>query len=392
MRRFAACCAAVLLTACASVEAAELAPVERVGARLDALVPGLLAEEKAAGVGVAVIRDGRTVWTGYYGEQGPGVPVSERTAFNTASIAKTITAETMIALADAGLVDLDEPIAPYVQHPDLSDDPRYATLTARLLMSHRAGLLNWASEYEDGRLAFDHDPDTRLSYSGAGVELAAQYAEAKTGRHLQALADAYVLQPLGIDEVSLGDVPDWSEGRLATPMDAAGEYRALADLNPVLANGDADNIGASDDLVVTVPAYARLIEALASGLGDEQARAQRETVLTTLAGDAVYDCPDLDWLRCPDAYGHSIGWHVFRYDDHRVIMHSGSDAGENAFVYFSPDASSGAVIFVNGANGWVVMTRIIEVIGDEPYLADYYRGLLETVMGRPMPALDPADK
>ena len=69
-----------------------------------------------------------------------------------------------------------------------------------------------------------------------------------------------------------------------------------------------------------------------------------------------------------------------------MVMHSGSDAGENAFAYFSPDREHGAAIFVNGANGWVIITRIIEAIGDEPLLADYYRGLLQTVMGRSMPA------
>ena len=53
-------------------------------AKLERLVPQLLADEKAAGVGVAVIRDGAVEWTGYYGEQSPGVPASQRTAFNTA--------------------------------------------------------------------------------------------------------------------------------------------------------------------------------------------------------------------------------------------------------------------------------------------------------------------
>ena len=92
-------------------------------------------------------------------------------------------------------------------------------------------------------------------------------------------------------------------------------------------------------------------------------------------------------LKCPDAYGHSIGWQVFQYGDHTIVTHSGSDAGENALVYYSPDKKHGAVVFVNGANGWFLMTRIIEIIGDEPLLADYYRGLITTVMGRDMPAL-----
>ena len=223
--------------------------------RINELLPPLLKEQKAAGVGVAVIRDGQVIWTGYYGEQAPGIPVSGKTVFNTASVAKTLTAETLLALSAKGKIDLDEPIARYVSSPDLQSDPRYGLLTPRLLMSHRAGLRNWGYEYANGRLAFDFDPGTRFSYSGAGVELAARYAKAKTGKDLQTLAFEYVLSPLGIQEVSMGHIPAWAKDRLAVPMDSAGVFRSVAELDASLANDHAN--GAADDLVVTVPRTRR---------------------------------------------------------------------------------------------------------------------------------------
>lgn len=360
------------------------------GARLDAYVPNLITEERIAGVGIAVIRNGKLAWSGYYGKQGPGVPVTDKTVFNTGSVAKSIAAETFIALAGKGLIDLDERIAEYVTHPDLATDPRFELLTPRMLVSHRAGLLNWAYAYPDGKLAFDHDPDIRFSYSGAGMELAARYAEAKTGKSLQELAFEHVLDPLGIKEMSLGSIADWTEGRLATPMNADGKYGTLPNLAPSLYYGSGNS--AADDLLVTVPAYAKLIEGmLAGGPGADFKAKARATVITSQAEDPVYRCADYEGLICPHSFGHSIGWQAYHYDDHLVIKHSGSDAGENAFVYFSPDTRSGAVIFVNGANGWVVMARIIELIGDEPQIATYYRGLIQSVMGRDMPPLELAD-
>ena len=376
--------AAVLLAACAQASGPD--PDAGMAARMDALVPSLIETDGVAGIGIAVIRDGAVTWEGYYGEQAPGVPATRKTAFNVASVAKTLTAETLLALDAAGEIDLDEPIAPYVRHEDLAGDPRYDRLTARLLLAHRGGLLNWPYSYEDDRLAFDHDPDARTSYSGAGVELAAAYAEAKTGTPFADLVRTTVLEPLGMDEASLGTVPAWAEGRMAVPMTATGEWTMIAEANAGLAAGDAN--AAADDLVVTVPAYAGLIAALAardgalSGAWDE-----RVTVRGSLADDPVYRCAEFSWLRCPDAYGHSVGWHSFAWDDHAVLSHSGSDAGETAFVYVSPDTCAGAVIFVNGANGWPAMTRIIEAIGDEPHLADYYRGLIEARLGIPMPPL-----
>lgn len=373
---------------CAITIAAAAEPFD--DSRLNALVPELIKQERIAGVGIAVIRDRKLAWTGYYGEQAPGVPVSEKTVFNTGSVAKTIAAETMIALAEKGLIDLDEPVARHVTHPDLAADPRFQLLTPRLLVSHRAGLLNWAYAYPDGRLAFDHDPDTKFSYSGAGMELAARYAEAKTGKSYEELVFEHVLNPLGIAEMSVGSLASWTEGRLATPMNADGEYGTLPDLAPSLYYGNGNS--AADDLLVTVPAYAKLLEALLAGgpQADFKAKA-RATVITSQDEDPIYRCPDYAGLVCPDPFGHSIGWQAYHYGDHLVQKHSGSDAGENAFVYFSPDAGHGAVIFVNGANGWVVMTRIIELIGDEPQIAAYYRGLLQSVMGREMPPLEFAD-
>ena len=354
--------------------------------RINELLPPLLKAQKAAGVGIAVIRDGQVIWTGYYGEQAPGIPVSERTVFNTASVAKTLTAETLLALSAKGQIDLDEPIAGYVSNPDLQPDPRYRLLTPRVLMSHRSGLRNWAYEYANGKLAFDFDPGTRFGYSGAGVEMAARYAEARTGKDLQTLAFQYVLSPLGIQEMSMGHIPAWARDRLAVPMDGAGVFRSVAELDASLANDRAD--GAADDLVVTVPAYATLLTALIShDWLPARERLARETILTPLDHDPIYACRPEIAIRCPSAFGHSIGWQVYRYDAHTVLIHSGSDAGENALVYYSPDRKDGAVIFVNGANGWVVMTRVVELVGDEPFIASYYRGLVEKVMHQAMPPL-----
>lgn len=382
-----------ILSACqADISEAEPVRVDTADAittaKFDNVVPGLLKEHKVAGVGIGIIRDGDLVWTGFYGEQGPGKAANPQTVFNTASVAKTITAETMIALAAKGLIDLDEPIVAYVKHPDLSADPRYDILTPRLLLSHRAGLLNWAYEYEDNRLAFDHDPDTKFSYSGAGIQLAAEYAAAKTGRDFEDLAFEYVLAPLGIEEMSMGRRKAWMRRRLAKPMDDSGRYRRITQLNPQLRR---NNWQASDDLLITIEAYAKLLEDLIEDERPDAAwAAERATLLTSFVGDPIWACEAEMNVTCPDSYGHGLGWQVYRYDGHTVLKHSGNDAGENALVYYSPDTRNGAVIAVNGANGWFVSTRILEMIGDEPDIAAYYRALIEKHYNVDFPPLEEA--
>lgn len=210
-------------------------------ARLDAAMarwmPEIVRAEKIGGIGIAVVRDGRLIWSGHYGEQAPGVPISADTVFNTASIAKTVTAETLLALAAARRIDLDEPIAAHVASPDLAGDPRYKLLTTRILLSHRSGLRNWTDDYPEGKLAFDWAPGTRYRYSGAGIELAARYAQAKTGMTLRALTAETLLRPWAITHMAVGELPVWTAGRLALPMGADGRFLDMASLYPGLRRG-----------------------------------------------------------------------------------------------------------------------------------------------------------
>ena len=261
----------------------------RIQAEMDRRMPTIVREEHIGGIGIAVIRNGRIVWTGHYGNQSPGVPITNSTAFNTASIAKTVTAETLLALAEARRIDLDESIATLVRSPGLDTDPRYRKLTTRILLSHRSGLRNWPDDYPDGKLAFESEPGKRYGYSGAGIELAARYAEAKTGKRQRQLAAETLLRPWRINQMAIGELPAWTTDRLALPVDAQGKYLDVATVYPGLRQGSG--IGAAYDLIATTSAYGAFLERLiAASRRPTPSRAARETILTPLAGDERYGC------------------------------------------------------------------------------------------------------
>jgi len=356
---------------------------------LDREIPSLLAEYDAAGAGVGIIKNGELTWTGYYGEQGPGILVTAQTVFNTASVAKTIAAETLLALSAKGLISLDDPIHAHVEHPDLSIDPRFRKLTPRLLLAHRGGLLNWPYSYEDGRAAFISEPGESFSYSGMGIELAAQYAENRLGKDFEDLAFEYLLDPIGVGEMSLGRPKPWMEDRRATPMGTDGAYFDTATGGGRLSEDNYDGSwSAADDLLTTVDAYARfMIAVMESDWLDVEARAVRTRILSPLEGDPVWNCTPEENVVCADRYGHGLGWMVYRFADHAVVKHGGNDSGENALVIYSPDTRNGAVILVNGGNGIFVSTQILGLIGDEPEIAAYYRQLVKKFYGVELPVL-----
>jgi CubicO group peptidase (beta-lactamase class C family) len=352
------------------------AGIDETAAALDAGVPRIIRLHHVAGAGVAIIRDGKVAWTGYYGEQGPGVPASRKTLFNTASLAKSITTETVLRLVAQGKVSLDEPIAAYYVHPDLAGDERYRRLTPRLILSHRSGLLNWEYQYKDKKLAFVAAPGTRFGYSGAAYDILARFLEKKLRTDFETLVQRTVFGPIGMHDISMRRRTS-IDARVTTPMNAAGVYEAAyTTTQPDWHHG---SWSAASDLFVTIDDYARFLISVMKHEGISPAlAAERLRVVTTFADAPDWRCMPSASLTCPDPYGFGLGWIAFDYGTRKVAWTGGNDSGENAMVYFSSDRPGDAVIvFVNGGNGVVATPDIMELIDAKQPLVPYIHQLIE---------------
>lgn len=100
---------------------------------------GLIERRGAAGAQYVVLRDGRLLLECCLGlaDVASGRPVTPETTFNAYSIAKVFTAATVMALAQAGRIDLDAPIGAAAGVDGLE---AYGTVRETLL--HRAGFRN----------------------------------------------------------------------------------------------------------------------------------------------------------------------------------------------------------------------------------------------------------
>jgi CubicO group peptidase (beta-lactamase class C family) len=342
----------------------------------DAGVPPLLAKWRVAGAGIAVIRGYRVIWTGYYGEQGPGVPASSNTMFNTASVAKSITAETVLRLVAQGRLSLDEPIAKFYSEPDLAGDARYAKLTPRLILIHESGLLNWSYNYEDKKLAFVADPGVRFGYSGAAFDILAKFLEKKLGVDFETLVKTTLFKPIGMQSISMSRRAS-IDSRVTTPMNADGVYEApYTTAQPDWHHG---SWSAASDLYVSIEDYAKFLISVMRQEGMTPAlTADRWRVQASFAGAKEWECFAAPFVTCPNAYGFGLGYLVFDYKDAKFIWAGGNDSGENALAYFSSNAPGDAVIvFVNGGNGIYATTDIIDLVDPTQKLAAYFRQLID---------------
>lgn len=172
-------------------------------AALAAATEKVAEQPNISGIAVGIIRNGKLVHTVYAGEAAPDVPVTAEHWFNTASVAKTLMAETVLPLATRGALKLDDPIGEHYRHPHLTHDPRYDMLTPRLIMSHQTSLKNWPDNYEDNRLAFLGQPgDGKISYSAAAIEILMRCLEARFDKTYPELVETELFQPLGITGIS----------------------------------------------------------------------------------------------------------------------------------------------------------------------------------------------
>lgn len=119
--------------------------------------------------------------------------------YRLASVTKLLTALTVLVAAEDGDVSLDSPIGP-------------PGSTLRHLLAHASGL----GFEEDGARAA---AGARRIYSNRGIDLAAAYLSAQTGRPFESEISERVLQPLGMHQTTLAGPP--SKGGLAPIGDLA---------------------------------------------------------------------------------------------------------------------------------------------------------------------------
>jgi CubicO group peptidase (beta-lactamase class C family) len=286
--------------------------------------------------------------------------VDDDTVFAAASLSKPVFASGVMALVEAGALELDRPLTDYVAESYLADDERAASITARMVLSHTTGFPNWR---EDGPLFLRWSPGTRWGYSGEGYAYLQQVVEQLAGARLDRyLADA-VLGPLAMDDSSFV-WRDEREARVAVGHDRDGR--------PQPRSGASEAKAAAGGMYTTAPDYLRfLIHSLACAhhMFEPQVRVDDE----------------LAW---------GLGWGIEESGGGRAVWQWGNDPGYKNFVIGRPADGQGVVVLTNGDRGALVYRDVVRRLlpGSHPSLETRHRPrwLLATC-GRPVdlrPRLD----
>ena len=282
-----------------------------------------------------------------------GTPVSERTAFEAASLTKPVFAYLVMILVEEGRIDLDAPLAETFAYPRIPDAEGYAALTPRMILTHRTGLPNWVDEdtvFEDrtAPIPFETRPGEAFSYSGEAFQLLQAYVEDRTGTSLDALFAERLgdVMPHSVVARPLPDGVDLARGYPAEPE--AGNGRGLDDLG--------DLARAAYSLVTTAGDYAAFLSHVCAGRGlsaELRAEMLRPQSPAPMEVVRVGDGP----VPPPASWG--LGWMILDLGPVSLAGHGGSNDEFTSFGGFMPETGDGLVILTNGRNGERMINAIL---------------------------------
>ncbi len=292
------------------------------------------------GAAIGIIENNQIKSIGYYGDIRPGVPVSQRTFWNIASLTKPVTAATVMNIVNARQLQLDAPVYPYYVDPDIKNDPRSKELTPRIFLSHQTGFKNWPYMEPDHKLHFHYDPGKGYGYSGMGYEYMRHAVENKLGMNLQQLAAKYVFQYVGMTNTYFGWNGSLDSNRFAWAYANDGKRY----------NYISNGANAADWLVTSMADYCRFGLFVMNGEGISEKLFSDVTRIQVHMNDAHSND------------GMGLGWEVIRGLSHGeyVLTHDGSDQGVATMVLLFPNSKRGIIIFTNGDGGFGFISKVLK--------------------------------
>jgi len=339
--------------------------------RFDDFAADFLERHKVPGGAVTIVKDCETAYERAFGSRDPSglEPVTPRTLFGLASLTKSFTALTLLALQERDVLSLDDPVTRFL--PDFSYPGLSAGEAVRLwhLSSHTSGLpplrgLDYAirpsqagdpadrfntREYGAAPALDDYPallaylaegerpalpgPGTVVSYSNEGFALLGAVIEAATGDSYPDVVAREILRPLGMS----------GAGFLTEQLRAGGDLTELYTMSP---QGE----------VIHSPKWEEAPAYLATGFLKASARdlgAYLKHLLWPEEGRLAVSDASLTQLFRPRAWAerltaYGLGWMLREdYHGHSLWRHGGSLKGVSSHQGGVPDLGLGVAVLAN---------------------------------------------
>lgn len=289
------------------------------------------------GVQYAIRDEGKIVLSGGIGvnEAGSKAPVTKDTMFGIGSVSKMyVTAATMM-LAEAGKLDIDQPLLKYIPEFTMADD-RYKEITPRMLMNHSAGL--YGSHYKNSMLLDDNDTE---NHDQLLENLRSERLKSDPGEYAVYANDGFQLLEILVERVSGMSYSAFLAEHVSGPLDLTSTKTPLDEfdrsrLYPVRFPGiDAELPTENANVIGTGGIYSTAEELT---LFSEVLTGERPGLLSEASASAMQQPEYRNGLWVNDKsniFGYGLGWDsvdLAPFDDYGI---KGLTKGGDTIMYHS---------------------------------------------------------
>jgi CubicO group peptidase (beta-lactamase class C family) len=336
---------------------------EAVVSAVDSLAARIVAEGLTPALGVALVMDGRTVFSKAYGmtDITNNVPADESTLWYLASTSKSFTGFGVSLLAHQGVIAFDAPITtllPHAQWPS-GVDARKLELTHFLSHTHRLNDVaitqsaSFTGEFPESQWPAmiryaARMPRDDLVYSNFGYNVAAMVIDAKRPEGWRRYLDSAVYRPAGMTE-TYTRVSGLDPRRIAMPHTLLRDGRYVTipfHKTDATMNSAGGHLATLRDLArwVTVQMDSGVIDGERVFPAEAVALSHRRIARQTLNASKRFAFFDRE--------GWGAGWDIGSYRGEPMVSRFGAYSSTRSHLSFLPGRRVGVVAQTNGTLGY----------------------------------------
>lgn len=277
--------------------------------------------------------------------------INTETRFQAASLTKVVAAYTFLRLMDKGIIALDEPLWNYYPYDRLKNTINKEKITARMILTHRSGLLNWEGDVPSDTwratpLTLQHKPGEDYLYSGEGFYFLQETLEYLTGKSFKDLVEEEVLKPLDLKYSNIV----WNDS--LKNITAYG-HRSI---NTARTMGMYRKANAAYTLYTTANDYTKFVkQAILEGKG---LRKETHNLFLEKHSDAKkgnQTTPEDQFVPC------ALGMRMQINEVGTAYWHTGSNPGFRCFFIAYPETKEIVAGFMNTDTGFPIMKDLLSL-------------------------------
>ncbi len=330
--------------------------------KAEAEIQAIMQEAPAVGFSVAVVKGNRIVYRGAFGlkSREKNLPMTVDCLFRIASISKSFSATSIMQLAEAGKLSLDQDVGDLIGFK--VRNPRFPEkiITLRMLLSHLSSLNDsqgyfsldainpeknpgWAKCYSE------YEPGSSFRYCNLNYNMIGTIIERVSGQRFDQYVNKHILDPLGLyggynvyslDTSRFASLYEYSANASQFSLSPAAYSPKPEIVNnyimgystPVFSPTGGMKITA-EDLATYMIMHSKMGKHLGKRIITKKSAAQMQTPASDQAG-----------------YGFALEKTQKMIPGKTMVGHTGSAYGLYSAMYFHPKEKFGIVVLTNGCH------------------------------------------